>query len=198
MTLEEYIADRLDKSHANGCWIWTGPHSKNKPVMRLRSDGHRQCSATRWFYTEKFGELPKSQSVFQSCGNDSCVNPDHLVIKPRGSRRRSYRKSDEEYSRRFWSRVNIGNQDECWEWQGGLSPYGYGRYCIGDSRKPGCHVQAHRFAYEDKVGPIPEGLVLDHLCANQRCVNPSHLEPVTFQENIRRGGEAHFEERQND
>jgi hypothetical protein len=48
-------------------------------------------------------------------------------------------------------------------------------------------IRAHRFAYELLVGPIPEGLVIDHLCRNRRCVNPAHLEPVTAEENWRRG-----------
>jgi hypothetical protein len=48
-------------------------------------------------------------------------------------------------------------------------------------------VSPHRFAYELLVGPIPAGLVLDHLCRNRLCVNPNHLEPVTNSENPRRG-----------
>lgn len=47
--------------------------------------------------------------------------------------------------------------------------------------------RAHRVAYELLVGPIPEGLVLDHLCRVRHCVNPDHLEPVTKRENERRG-----------
>lgn len=46
---------------------------------------------------------------------------------------------------------------------------------------------AHRFAYEDIVGPILEGLTIDHLCRVRHCVNPAHLEPVTHLENVRRG-----------
>jgi hypothetical protein len=47
--------------------------------------------------------------------------------------------------------------------------------------------RAHRVAFEWLVGPVPKGLVLDHLCRNRGCVNPSHLEPVTQQVNTLRG-----------
>ncbi len=46
---------------------------------------------------------------------------------------------------------------------------------------------AHRFAYENLVGPVPTGLLLDHRCRNKSCVNPDHLDPVTSGENTRRG-----------
>lgn len=47
-------------------------------------------------------------------------------------------------------------------------------------------VLAHRYAYELLVGPIPEGLHIDHLCRVRLCVNPAHLEAVTCHENNRR------------
>lgn len=76
---------------------------------------------------------------------------------------------------RFWSMVN--KTDTCWVWTGGLSR-GYGKF-FGKG--------AHRYAYEALVGPIPEGLQLDHLCRNPPCVNPAHLEPVTPRVNTLRG-----------
>jgi hypothetical protein len=81
---------------------------------------------------------------------------------------------------RFWTKVR--KTDTCWVWTAGKNQDGYGRFQVG--RKP---TSAHRVAYELSVGPIPDGLQLDHLCRVRDCVNPAHLEPVTQQENIRRG-----------
>jgi hypothetical protein len=96
---------------------------------------------------------------------------------------------------RFWSKVQ--KTATCWWWTGGKrGKYGgFGRYTPHHRQngQAGRQVMAHRFAYERLVGPIPEGLVLDHLCSNHLCVNPAHLEPVTVMENSRRGRRS-FEE----
>lgn len=71
--------------------------------------------------------------------------------------------------------------DACWIWTGGRQSAGYGRLSFG------ARTLAHRAVYELLVGPIPEGLTLDHLCRVPLCVNPDHLEPVTRGENVLRG-----------
>ncbi len=81
---------------------------------------------------------------------------------------------------RFLSKISF--TEGCWEWAAALDGQGYSQ--ISRAGRP---VKGYRVAYELLVGPIPDGLVLDHLCMNRGCVRPSHLEPVTHAENIRRG-----------
>lgn len=82
-----------------------------------------------------------------------------------------------------WS--DIDGQTGCWVWALRVDRHGYGHF-----KMDGRSWLAHRAAYHVFVGAIPSGLTIDHLCRNTRCVNPEHLEPVTNQENCRRGIEA--------
>ena len=80
----------------------------------------------------------------------------------------------------FWD--NVTPTGFCWLWTGGTK-HGYGYHWDGES---GRSFLAHRVAYEQLVEPIPEGMVLDHLCRITLCVNPDHLDVVTWLENIAR------------
>lgn len=83
---------------------------------------------------------------------------------------------------RFWQKVVPTGF--CWGWGGYHSRTGYAQFTPHPGDSP---IPAHRYGYEQLVGPIPDGLVLDHLCRNRGCVNPDHLQPVTQQENTLRG-----------
>lgn len=87
-----------------------------------------------------------------------------------------------EFGPSFLARVQ--KTETCWLWMGPRTRLG-GRAGTGGYGKWG-NGMAHRVAYEALVGPIPEGLQLDHLCEVTNCVNPAHLEPVTGLENLRR------------
>lgn len=89
-----------------------------------------------------------------------------------------------DFPARFASKVEV-DASGCWLWQAGLNRNGYGRYMLSGSNRD---VVAHRYAYEVATGnPIPDGLVMDHLCRVRHCVNPEHVEPVTQRENLLRG-----------
>ena len=75
-----------------------------------------------------------------------------------------------------------GYETSCWVWDGRKDHKGYGK--LYDQGKV---VFAHVKNYRETIGEIPDGLELDHLCRQRDCVNPHHLEPVTHQENCRRG-----------
>jgi hypothetical protein len=79
---------------------------------------------------------------------------------------------------------DAGFDSPCWMWRGNRDRDGYARFAAGEKRG---FSRAHQFAYEVLVGPVKGGLHLDHLCRNRRCVNPSHLEPVSVRENLMRG-----------
>lgn len=80
--------------------------------------------------------------------------------------------------------VDIGNDPaDCWVWQGSINPKtGYGK-----KQLDGKTLLAHRWMYEQLLGPIPEGLVINHKCSNRACVNPHHLEVTDQAGNCRHG-----------
>lgn len=138
-----------------------------------------------------------------SCSEPGCVNKPYAHGMCRKHRRESgiparrtgFQRSELTDVERFMAKV-IVLDDGCWEWQG-QTWKGHGRFHNGET---GTMMAAHRWSYEHHVGPIDEGLVLDHTChtndptcndgvdcRHRRCVNPAHLEPVDSPENTRRG-----------
>lgn len=94
------------------------------------------------------------------------------------------------FARAAW-RDKIANQyvvadSGCWEWTGPMDRYGYGtvKAPLGGRRRS---TGAHRASWVAHRGPILGDLHIDHLCRNRKCINPFHLEPVTAEENARRG-----------
>lgn len=92
------------------------------------------------------------------------------------------------YQYRLWRYVDKTDPSGCWIWKGTMGHGGYGIFRMGG--QGASYLRAHRVVYEEVAGPIPDGLVLDHLCRVRHCVNPGHLEPVTQEENVLRSPES--------
>lgn len=127
------------------------------------------------------------------CVYGECHNPvvaRRLCSKHYQRVRRSGRASRPSALERWSAKVDVGDISElrpdlgkCWLWNASkFATTGYGQFNSGTTI-----TTAHRWGYQNIVGPIPAGLELDHLCRVRRCVNPEHLEPVTREENVRRG-----------
>lgn len=125
----------------------------------------------------------------RTCSIDGCERPHEA----RGWCNRHYekwrahgdplaiRRGEGSADHRFWKRVEI-QPNGCWYWIGAANTQGYGRFWDGYKR-----WLAHRWAYEQKYGPVPDGLHLDHFkCDTPKCCNPEHVRPVTPRENTLR------------
>jgi hypothetical protein len=82
---------------------------------------------------------------------------------------------------RFAQKYEVDHETGCFNWTGAKNRLGYGNWAL-----MGRYWAAHRAVWEWTVGPVEDGLELDHLCRNVACINPDHLEPVTHQVNIKR------------
>lgn len=121
------------------------------------------------------------------------VHGDPLYVKPQAERRRTPRQAGDPLER-LLARFDVHEPSGCWRWTGTIRSDGYGMLGIRQDS-----VLAHRLAAEMFIGPIPEGLTVDHTCHNadetcpggvclhRRCINPDHLAIVTHGENVRAG-----------
>lgn len=122
---------------------------------------------------------------------DLRIPTQHIRIRRRGWQRRMagenvlrkgqkiYEPDAVRFERLYIPEPNTG----CWLWIGAMSFGGRGAFRLSRPRR---QVLAHRFSYEEFIGPIPEGLTVDHQCNNPCCVNPDHLKAMTQLENGRR------------
>jgi len=146
-------------SKTTSCWNWTGRFGKSgQPIFTYKSREH----SARLYSLSLVGLNAASTKPKVTCGNKSCVNPDHLLFGTEA---------------RFWSKVQ--KTDTCWIWIGGRNDEGYGKFTI----ESGNTVGAHRYSYQLKSGSIPDEMMICHKCDNPSCVNFEHLYLGTAKDN---------------
>ena len=142
---------------------------------------------------EHGGPVGRQTGTGQPCSINGCTAPVVASALCEGHYRRFKRWGDPTAgspspgsmttAERFWSKVN--KTDTCWLWTDAPNGAGYGTFKVGDVSE-----MAHRYVMILAGYSLTAGLTIDHLCRVRLCVNPAHLEEVTYGENLRRAAEA--------
>ena len=149
------------------CWLWTAARFGTGTGQFRVGHTMRQAHRVAWELT--YGSPPPAL-LRSTCGNLRCVRPNHHVPADRmGGATNLARTAD----KRFDAMVEKG--PGCWQWTGSTTRMGYGQFSVmtlGEGRQM---IPAHRYAWEQASGAIPDGVDVLHLCGNRICVRPDHL-----------------------
>ena len=165
-TLERRFWSKVDK-HPGACWLWTGSTFRSGHGQFRVGLKNEQAHRVAWELTHG---SPPSGFLRSGCGNLQCVRPDHHFVTDRKMGAYNVARTP---VKRFDAMVEKG--PGCWQWTGSTTRMGYGHFSVmtlGEGRQM---IPAHRFAWEQACGAIPDGVDVLHLCGNRICVRPDHL-----------------------
>jgi predicted XRE-type DNA-binding protein len=159
----ERFWSKVDKKLDEECWEWLGKIGKNGAgTIRIKGKNYVPYRISHLLKTRL--DDP-NKDVFHLCNNISCVNPLHLYIKEHNESIFE----DKYIIESFWSKVDMREKNDCWNWTAYSDKYGCSFY-NGKGMMGAC-----RFLYILKHGEIPKNSRVKHHCKNFRCCNPDHL-----------------------
>jgi DNA-binding CsgD family transcriptional regulator len=164
-TVGERFWSKVDKGPE--CWLWTASTFNTGRGQFKVGVRNQQAHRIAW---ELIFHMPPRGLLRSRCGNLLCVRPDHQVVVERKVGASNLARTA---GTRFAAMVLTG--PTCWNWSGSTDHLGYGQFGVmvpGGGRKM---VRAHRFAWEQASGVIPDGVDVLHVCGNRICVRPDHL-----------------------
>ncbi len=141
----------------DSCWLWTGPLTeRGYGVLNV---GGNSIHVHTVSYLLLVGDILEGYYIKRKCSVSNCVRPSHLYL------------ASHDEVERFWSFVDRGKEDECWNWGGSKDKDGYGLFSSSTTYT----VRAHRRAYEIVKGPLKYWALHIPECTNPSCCNPAHI-----------------------
>lgn len=159
-----------------------------KSQGRLSNPGHGLI--VRSEFDAELAKLIASRRRKRSVRPKKAKRKKRVSKRPKAKRSRA-KLTTADYDRKGWfamvSRVSICESTGCWNWTGSKLPSGYGIRGRPSRKSTVSEAYVHRAMWSFLVGPIPKGLVIDHLCRNTSCCNPKHLRCATQRDNLLSG-----------